>query len=329
LTSEHNQARYGVVVIGRNEGDRLKRCLMSVSNATSVVYVDSGSSDGSAVLARNHGADVIELDESTPFTAARARNSGYRRLCLTQPQLEYIQFIDGDCELIEGWPEAAVAFLDKHEGVCAVFGRLRERHPERSVYNRLCDMEWDVPLGDSPACGGIAMMHAKPLESVGGYREDLIAGEEPELCVRLRAKGWKIWRVDHEMAWHDAGLTHFHQWWRRNVRSGYAYAQGANLHGSSPERHWVWESQRALIWGLGIPIFCLLSSIFVGPLGLLSWLIYPLQALRLAIRSPVAPKDRLIWATFQILGRFPETEGQIRFIIDQALGRRRGLIEHK
>ena len=192
-----------------------------------VVYVDSGSTDGSLQWAKQAGVDTIELDVSVPFTAARARNAGFRRLRALAPDLKFIQFIDGDCELNRKWPDTALSFLGSHDHVCAVFGRRRERYPERSVYNLMCDQEWDIPLGEVKACGGDVMMRIDALDAGGGYREDLIAGEEPELCVRLRAAGWKIWRLDHEMTLHDAAMLHFSQWWRRQMRSGYAFAQGS------------------------------------------------------------------------------------------------------
>jgi GT2 family glycosyltransferase len=329
LASESNHPTFGAIVIGRNEGDRLKRCLLSLSNAHTVVYVDSGSTDGSPQWARDRGVDVVDLDTTVPFTAARARNSGLKRILSLAPNTNYVQFIDGDCELIAEWAEAALLFLEQAPQYCAVFGRLKERHPERSIYNRLCDMEWNAPLGESRSCGGVVMMRTSSFLRVGGFREDLIAGEEPELCVRLRAHGFKIWRIDNDMAWHDAAILSFGQWWRRNVRSGFAFAQGAHLHRSSPDHHWVWESQRALIWGLAIPLACLLLSIFFGKTGLASWIIYPLQIIRLSIRGSGSFADRIAQATFQTLGRFPETEGQLKFFADTALGRRRGLIEHK
>ena len=71
----------GVVVIGRNEGQRLERCLRSLAQgADKVMYVDSGSTDGSLQLAANLGVEVLALDMSTPFTAARARNEGFAAL---------------------------------------------------------------------------------------------------------------------------------------------------------------------------------------------------------------------------------------------------------
>ena len=136
----------GVVVIGRNEGERLGGCLSSVSSKN-LVYVDSGSKDQSVALARARGAEVVELDRAFPFTAARARNAGFAFLMEQHPGLRYVQFLDGDCELAAGWLDCAAAFLSQHEDVAAVAGRLREKHPERTVYNLLCDIEWDAPHG--------------------------------------------------------------------------------------------------------------------------------------------------------------------------------------
>jgi glycosyltransferase involved in cell wall biosynthesis len=318
-----------VVVIGRNEGERLKRCLHSLRAAELVVYVDSGSTDGSAQWARDHGADVVELDLASPFTAARARNAGYRRLRKTAPECRYVQFVDGDCELDNAWFDRATSFLDAHERVGAVAGGLHERYPGRSVYNWLCEREWGVPAGEARWCGGIAMMRRQALDQVGGFREDLIAGEEPELCVRLRAKGWGVWRLDADMATHDAAMMHFAQWWRRAARGGHAQAQGAALHGAPPERHWVWEVRRAWLWGLWLPLACLLAGIVFHPWGWAVWLIYPLQIMRQTMRNHGTLSERATLASFQMLARFAEASGQIKFLRDHLLRRRARLIEYK
>jgi GT2 family glycosyltransferase len=323
------KVKFGVVAIGRNEGERLKQCLNSLSAAFLIVYVDSGSSDGSMQWARERGVDVVNLDINSSFTAARARNAGFRRLRELAPYVAYIQFVDGDCELNPKWPEQALAFLESHSDVCAVCGRRYERFPERSIYNWLCDREWDGPAGEVRAFGGDVMMRATALEAVGGYRDDVIAGEDPELCVRLRAAGWRVWRLDSEMTVHDAAIVRFGQWWRRNLRSGYAFALGAHLHGALPERHFVWESRRARLWGLWLPLTCLAASLFLWPWGLTAWLIYLLQVLRQTIRNTGPLRQRATLAFFQLLARFPESLGQIKFMSDRLLGRRTQLIEYK
>jgi glycosyltransferase involved in cell wall biosynthesis len=307
----------------------LERCLESLSTAFKLVYVDSGSTDGSAQWAADHGADVIALDMNLPFTAARARNAGFRRIRETAPHIEYIQFLDGDCEIIGDWLRRALSFLDTHPDVGAICGRRRERYPDRSIYNWLCDREWEGAAGEVRSCGGDVMIRTSALATVGGYREDMIAGEEPELCFRLRVAGWRVWRLDAEMTLHDAAMMHFSQWWKRVLRSGYAFAHGAFLHGASPERHWVWESRRAWIWGLWLPLGCLMAGLMFGPWGWLTSLIYPLQMLRQTSRNTGTLKQRATVALFHLLGRFPEAIGQVKFMLDRLLGRRSRLIEYK
>jgi GT2 family glycosyltransferase len=320
----------GVVVIGRNEGDRLRKCLGSgVREVPTVVYVDSGSNDDSVTLARSLGVQALELDPGIPFSAARARNEGFALLRRLKPDLIYAQFVDGDCELCPGWLATAAEFLRDHEDAAVVSGRLREKYPENSIYNTLCDMEWDVPAGEVRDCGGIAMMRASAFGRVQGFRVDLIAGEEPELCVRFRKEGWRIWRLSQDMALHDSAMSRFGQWWRREQRAGHAFAQGAQLHGSAPERHYVREFRSALFWGLGIPLVALALAASIGPMGWLALAVYPLQVVRIALHGARSARENWLRGLFLVLGKFPEMLGQLQFYARRTLGRRHRLIEYK
>lgn len=322
--------RYGVIAIGRNEGERLRACLTSVVGEDAlVVYVDSGSTDGSVAMARKMGVEVVELDMSIPFTAARARNEGFRRLMEVAPNLPYVQFVDGDCEMVQGWIESAVSYLDAHQEIAVVCGRRRERFPEKSIYNLLCDIEWNTPVGEARACGGDALMRISAFGAVGGYRPDLIAGEEPELCVRLRAAGWKVWRIDKEMTLHDAALMQFSQWWKRTIRAGYAFAEGAHLHGKPPELHWVKESRRAWMWGIGIPMAVLMLVAIFGGAGWLLLLIYPAQVVRVHLNAKNGQQGVLWMSIFLVVGKFPEALGQLKFLYHRFTGVKGRLIEYK
>lgn len=320
----------GVVVIGRNEGERLMRCFNSCLNIdTAIVYVDSGSTDGSAERAAARHVLVERLDMSKPFTAARARNAGFSRLRSQDASVAFVQFVDGDCELDGAWLTAGRDFLLAHPTVAAVSGRLRERHPAASVYNLQCDCEWATPLGLARTFGGLVMMRADALSAVGGFDETLIAGEEPELSVRLRAAGWKIHRIGAEMALHDANILHFGQWWRRTVRAGHAFAEGAALHGAPPERHWVREVRSARFWTIGVLGATLFALAVLGPVGLLVLLIYPLQVARLALGDRTRANHRLARAAMTVLGKFAEMKGQLRYARTRRLGGASALIEYK
>tara|TARA_R110002072_G_scaffold119877_5_gene252800 strand:- start:6193 stop:7137 length:945 start_codon:yes stop_codon:yes gene_type:complete len=309
------------VVIGRNEGARLVACLMALKGQVEqVIYVDSGSTDGSIKAAEALGATVIPLNMDKGFTAARARNAGLAGL---GDGVELVQFIDGDCVLRGGWIATATGFLNAHPDVAVVCGRRRERHPEASVYNALIDREWDTAVGQTLACGGDALMRVKPVRDVGGYRDTLIAGEEPELCLRLRQSGWEIWRLDAEMTWHDAHITRLSQWWRRSQRAGYAFAEGAFLHGAPPEYHWIAQTRRALIWGAALPLVILVLAVLTHPIALLLFAIYALQIARLALRTD------LTWASFAVLGKFPEAIGALQFHWQRIRGAKTQIIEYK
>lgn len=320
----------GVVIIGRNEGNRLRDCLSSgIRESLHILYVDSGSSDDSVQLARSMGIDAIELDPLTPFSAARARNEGFRRLLQTHSGLNYVQFIDGDCELQPGWLSIAMGFLADHADIAVVSGRLREKIVAKSIYNTLCDIEWDVPAGPAKECGGIAMMRASAFERAEGFRIDLIAGEEPELCVRLRGQGWKIWRLDREMALHDAAMSRFSQWWKRTIRSGHAIAQGAALHGAPPEKYGIRESRSILLWGFTIPLIALGLIPLIGPRALLVLALYPLQVARLALAGARSARENWISAIFLVIGKFPAMLGLLQYHIRSTCGQQGRLIEHK
>lgn len=320
--------KVAVVIIGRNEGLRFLACLKSLPDCLSpVIYVDSGSTDGSVAAAHAAGARVVTLDTDKPFTAARARNAGLA--CLTPESTDYVQLLDGDCALRDGWLKQALAALQGNPHLAVVCGRRRERHPEASVYNRLCDHEWATAIGPAKACGGDALMRLNALQAVNGFREDLIAGEEPELCLRLRQAGWQIERLDAEMTWHDAAMTRFGQWWKRSRRSGHAFAEGAALHGAPPEGHWVRETRRALFWGAVLPIAILIMLLVVPSLGLLGLLIYPAQVLRLALRQGLGQRAAWEQAFFTVLGKFPEAQGVLGYYLSRKRGQRNQLIEYK
>ena len=322
------QERIAAVVIGRNEGARLVACLRSTgAQVGRVVYVDSGSTDGSVEAARSLGADVVTLDPDIPFTAARARNAGLD--ALAGDVAAYVQFVDGDCTLEPDWVARATAFLETHPEVAVVCGRRRERHPERSVYNRLCDREWDTPVGAARACGGDALARFEAVAAVGGFTPELIAGEEPDLCLRLRGQGWTVWRLDAEMTRHDAEILRFGQWWRRSRRAGHAFAEGAARHGAGPEAHWVAETRRALLWGAALPLAALAATLALGPWGLAPLALYPAQVLRLATRAGAGKRANWEWALFVTLGKIPEALGVLGYGLGRLTARRARLIEYK
>jgi GT2 family glycosyltransferase len=328
-------APLGIVAIGRNEGERLRACLASSLRApgvAGVVYVDSHSTDGSVAIAREMGAIVVELDLSVPFTAARARNEGFDALLRAHPGVEYVQFLDGDCELVEGYIEQAAAVLDQNPRAAVACGRRRERFPDKTIYNKLCDIEWNTPIGVVRSCGGDALIRVSAFREVGGYDASVIAGEEPEMCVRLRARDWTIHRINADMTLHDAAMTRFGQWWKRNVRAGHAYAQGYAMHGSPPERHDRKEVRSNWFWGVIVPLVVValawptrgLSAVLLLGYVVLGW-----RVRKYAARRGFAPADATRYAMFTVIGKFAQAQGQMKYQRSRWSGKRSAIIEYK
>lgn len=308
----------GIVVIGRNVGALLGESLQAVQTQSNcVVYVDSGSTDDSDALAQSYHVPVVTLDASQPYTAARARNAGAQILLREHPQIEYIQFVDGDCLLADEFLSNALEIMRSDTRIAVVGGQRRERFPQASVYNQLAALEWELPTGEIEYCGGDAFVRVTAFLQVNGYNPHLIAGEEPEMCLRLRRAGWKIWGIPVVMTYHDARMAQFAQWWGRSVRAGHAYAEGAWMHGRGPERHWVRESASIWFWGAGVWGAALgLAKYSRGAsLGLL--LSYPLLAARVYKRSLARgwrAEDARAYALFCVLGKFPQLQGQVLFL---------------
>jgi GT2 family glycosyltransferase len=322
-----------IVVIGRNEGERLKSCLRSATGvARTVVYVDSGSVDGSADYARSAGCSVVELDAALPFTAARARNAGYACVVKQEPDVAYVQFVDGDCDLVEGWLERGAAAFDDRPDVGIVCGHVREIHPEASVYNKLCDLEWEQTPGEIRTSGGRFMIRREVFSAAGGFRADVIAAEDDEFCVRVRGLGWKILMVDAEMARHDAAMTRFSEWWRRSRRTGHAYAQVAALHGKGEERYFVRDCRRVWFWGLALPVISLGLAAFTR-----GWSLFLLGAYALLFARIYLRGRKRIWtvgvalsyAFFTVLAKFPELMGMLAYHWRQLSGHAPKIIEYK
>ncbi len=328
----------GIVVIGRNEGERLKTCLRSVVGTGPVVYVDSGSTDGSQDFARTLGVEVVALAVPPNFTAARARNAGAQALFTRAPETALLQFVDGDCEVQPGWIATGAAALEADAGLALVFGRRRERHPDASIYNALCDDEWNVPIGEVGACGGDILIRAEAYRAVGGYPDEMIAGEEPDMSMRLRGLGWRLARIEGEMTLHDAAITRFGQWWRRTKRAGHAFAELAWRH---PDMRWPdWRAivKRDVIWGGAIPAFALvgLAGVFVQPILLfipiLCVALFVLNMARIFVRRSaegLSPHLARASAILLMIGKIAEFSGILSFHRERLSGRKATLIEYK
>ena len=320
---------FGFVAIGRNEAERLESCIDALQrNGDRIVYVDSGSRDASIDIATSKGVAVAELSEDTPFTAARARNEGFERLLNEWPDTKFVMFIDGDCVLLDGFLSPAMKMLREKPGVGVVTGRCRERRPNATIYNRLCDMEWDGPTGEIQATGGIFLTRTATFRTSGGFNPSLIAGEEPEFCIRVRAAGESINRINEDMCFHDADMRRFGQWWRRAIRAGHSYAQVNSIHPGAYKA----ERRRAWLWGAIIPLTIFVSAPITGGLSIILAILYGasfLKTRRDLIKTGAKPNHASTFAVFLVLSKFPNLFGLLDYHRKRLLRQPVKIIEYK
>jgi len=321
-----------VVVIGRNEAAHLNASLSSVKKSCSlIVYVDSGSTDESLKVASSLDVPVIQLDKSKPFSAARARNEGATYIKEKFPKVEFIQFLDGDCQLNECWLEKGLNTIQSDPNIAIVCGILQEVEPNRTLFTKLCSIEWSREIGETDSVGGIFIIRAQLFFKLGGFNEYLVAGEEPELCSRVKQKDKRILRIKQLMALHDSGQMMFKQWWARTLRNGVAIAQSiAPQH----EQRFVYAFKNVLSivsWVFILPIVLILSVMY-SPFSLLLLLIYPLKVLHIyskSLHDIETKRDRLIYSLFCIVGKLPEFVGIIKYMMNYLLKRQQKIVEHK
>lgn len=316
-----------VVAIGRNEGARLVACLASLQGRVNrIIYVDSGSTDDSVAAARAAGAEVVELDMTVPFTAARARNAGFA--ALAEAPTPFVQFVDGDCALDPAWLSAAYAHLQAHSKLGIVTGWRSEIHPDASIYNAMCDHEWRRPAGPIEACGGDMMVRTEAFTAAGGFDPKVIAAEDDEFCIRVGHAGWDLERLPLEMTRHDADMHTFGQWWRRAVRAGHGYAQVGDLH----EDYFVQNRKRTWIYGLALPCAVLVAASIAWWLGLLVAGIYGVNFWRTyqgVVAEGRPPEVARPLAGFLTLAKFPNLLGMLTFYIRQMRKSEFKIIEYK
>ncbi len=324
-----------IVVIGRNEGIRLQRCLLSIAQidckdfTTELIYVDSGSVDNSLEIAGRVGAKVIALTDPHP-TAALGRNAGWHLAGGS-----YVLFLDGDTVLD---PYFLVQSLPELKGNTAViWGHRRELYPHASAYQKVLDLDWMYPAGKSDFCGGDALFRRDVLERTNGFDSSLAGGEEPELCRRLLKLGYVIHHVDRAMTGHDLGITCFAQYWQRAKRTGYAYAEVSERFAATSDPFWRRESRgnRMRAWVFIVtPVLGGMSAVFlanVWPLvawstGLCILIIRTAWKVRWKTTSL---ETLLMYSLHSHLQHIPIYLGQLRYKYDRQCRRGTSLFEYK
>ena len=180
-------------------------------------------------------------------------------------------------------------------------------------------------------------MRRQALVLVEGYDAALIAGEEPELCRRMRSKGYRILHIDVPMTGHDLAMYHCSQYWRRALRAGHAYAEVSKRFRNTPDPFWGPQRRQNFVrggfWSLSLGLAVAGSVLFRSLFPITAWLalllVLATRTAWLARWKSTSVGTLFLYGIHSHLQQIPILVGQLQFARDARSGARRKLIEYK
>jgi acetyltransferase-like isoleucine patch superfamily enzyme len=174
------------------------------------------------------------------------------------------------------------------------------------------------------------------LAQVDGFDPNLKAGEEPEMCSRLRATGWVIEHIDEPMTGHDLAIRTWKAYWLRAKRSGMAYAEIAHKMQKKGDLMWQNEAKRDLVHGsiyLASPL--ILAALYaLSPLiPLIAAVLFFTLLIRTALRSAwKAPTNHMLCMQYAVhvhLQKIPSLFGQLAWRLNHRRGGATQWVDYK
>ncbi|WP_208300518.1 glycosyltransferase family 2 protein [Mycobacterium sp. DL592] len=179
-----------VVLPCLDEAESLPAVLAAIPAGYRALVVDNNSTDGTAEVARTHGADVVF--ESQPGYGAAVQAG------IVAAGTALVAVLDGDGSLNPADLPRLVAELDR--GADMVTGR---RRPVRGL-----KWPWHARLGTAAVCWRLRTRHKLAVHDIAPMRvarreallglgvTDRRSGYPLELLVRAAAAGWRVVEVD-------------------------------------------------------------------------------------------------------------------------------------
>jgi cellulose synthase/poly-beta-1,6-N-acetylglucosamine synthase-like glycosyltransferase len=195
-TDREPPVRVSVIMPVKNEASRIANALEAIARQSlppfEILVVDGHSGDGTADIARTHGARVFYEDYRT--------RAGACHVGVLRARGDLVAFTDADCVPDPEWLRRLVTSLS--EGVVGVGGRIVNE--SETFWQRSIDGALDTVIGSansvqgrmfpaqrfvSSISGSNSLYRRSDLLAVGGFRTDLVTTEDTELNRRLLARG--------------------------------------------------------------------------------------------------------------------------------------------
>ncbi len=232
-----------VIIKALNEEARIAQAIESALAAVSglageVVLADACSEDRTLEIARAYPIRIVQLADPAERSCGIGPQLGFQH-----SQGEYLYLMDGDMQLQPGFMPQALSFLAQHPEVAGAGGQLIECNGANLEYRertqRMARSEAHRVPGPVDRLDGGALYRRRAIAEVG-YLSDrnLHSYEEFDLAARLRARGWKLWRLPVDAVSHHGHTTHALRLVWQRWRTRYACGTGELLRAALGQAWW-------------------------------------------------------------------------------------------
>lgn len=228
-----------IIIKALNEEQRIAAAIESALNALpdgqgEVILADSGSTDRTIEIAQNYPITIVQIEAPAKPSCGLGPQLGYQ-----YSDTPFICLMDGDTELAPDFITQARHYLQDNPRTAGVTGHVMERNTDSLEYVRrgLRKTAYKaVGTIDRINCGGLYRRAA--IEEVG-YLSDrnLHSYEEYDLGVRLRSKGWALFRLDRRFVFHTGHSVNAYKLLLRRWQSKYIRGIGELLRSSIGKPH--------------------------------------------------------------------------------------------
>lgn len=204
----------------RTIGEVLNALFRQTHKNIEVIVIDDGSADDTARIASNFPCKLIKLKKNSGI--ARARNAG-----LKEATGDFIYFLDSDCIPNEDCLALLLMEIESESDIGIVGGSGVDKYMDKNwVALAYYVSEWyDCSPGLKKEYRNFLrtanlLVKSEVIAKVGGFNEDIFAGEDFDFCVRARNQGYKLVYLPEAIIVHDHPRVNLKSYLQTFYRNG-------------------------------------------------------------------------------------------------------------
>lgn len=253
-------AELSIVIITKNEERYIGKCIASIIDALSnilypyeIILVDSASSDNTPEIAKKYPIKIIQINKSNFLSPAAGLYIGFKNC-----NGDLIFFINGDMTVDNDWFNRSIPILTSDDKIAGIGGKLTEFRNSVGKNNIIKILHGGDRV-EKYLGGGATIYKKKVLEEVGPFNPYLYGEEEAELGYRISRAGYKLLRINAQMAHHWKTYSDKKEMIKRDMKYIKGYGQ---ILRNTIGTELFWEHVKRLKIAVAAAFWAFLSIIF-------------------------------------------------------------------